>query len=63
MITQVAAHISFDGKALRSTSEVRSFPWLVKLVTLVRVTPDGVVTQAKSEAEKRAMLGRLTSGT
>jgi hypothetical protein len=30
---------------------------MVKLVTLVRVTPDGVVTQAKSDAEKRTMLG------
>jgi hypothetical protein len=26
-------------------------------VTLVRVKPDGVVTQAKSDAEKRTMLG------
>lgn len=49
--------IWFDGKALRPASAVQSFPWLVKLVTLVRVTPDGVVTQAKSDAEKRAMLG------
>jgi hypothetical protein len=57
MITQVASHISFDGKGLRPTSAVPSFPWLVKLVTLVRVTPDGVVTQAKSDAEKRTMLG------
>src|SRR5580658_5074021 len=57
MITQVAADIRFDGKALRSTSAVSSFPWLLRLVTLVRVTPDGVVTQAKSDAEKRTMLG------
>jgi len=57
MITQVAIHIRFDGKALRPTSEVPSFPWLVKLVTLIRVTPDGVITQAKSDAEKRTMLG------
>jgi hypothetical protein len=57
MITQMVADIRFDGKALRPTSAVQSFPWLVKLVTLVRVTPDGVVTQAKSDAEKRSMLG------
>ena len=57
MITQVAADIKFDGKALRSTSAVSSFPWLLRLVTLVRVTPDGVITQAKSDAEKRTMLG------
>jgi hypothetical protein len=48
MITQMA-DIRFDGKALRSTSAVLSFPWLAKLVTLVRVTPDGVVTQASKE--------------
>jgi hypothetical protein len=57
MITQVADGIRFDGKALRSTSAVPSFPWLLRLVTLVRVKPDGVVTQAKSDAEKRTMLG------
>lgn len=57
MITQVVADIGFDGKALRPTSSVQSFPWLAKLVTLVRVTPNGVVTQAKGDAEKRAMLG------
>jgi hypothetical protein len=57
MITQVVPDIRFDGKALRPTSEVPLFPWLVKLVTLVRVTPDGVVTQAKSDAEKCTMLG------
>jgi hypothetical protein len=57
MITHMVADIRFEGKALRPTSAVESFPWLVKLVTLVRVTPNGVVTQAKSDAEKRAMLG------
>jgi hypothetical protein len=57
MIAQMVADIRFDGKALRPTSAVQSFPWLVKLVTLVRVTPDGAVTQAKSDAEKRSMLG------
>lgn len=57
MITQVVADIGFDGKALRPTSAVESFPWLARLVTLVRVTPNGVATQAKSDAEKRAMLG------
>src|SRR5580698_3326753 len=57
MITQVVADGRFNGKALRPTSAVQSFPWLVKLVTLVRVTPEGVVTQAKSDAEKRSLLG------
>jgi hypothetical protein len=57
MITQMVADVRFESKALRPTSAVQSFPWLVKLVTLIRVTPDGVVTQAKSDAEKRSMLG------
>jgi hypothetical protein len=47
----------FDSQALRATSSNEPFPWLVRLVTLVRITADGVVTQAKSDAEKRAMLG------
>ncbi len=46
----------FDGRALRATSLAASLPWLARLVTLVRVTANGVVTQAKSDAEKRAML-------
>ena len=57
MITQVVADIRFDGKALRPTSAVPSFPWLVRLVTLLRVRPDGVIIQAKSDAEKRTLLG------
>ncbi len=35
-----------------------SFPWLTRLVTLVRVTQSGQVTQAKTDGEKRAMLGQ-----
>jgi hypothetical protein len=58
MITHMVTDIRFEAKALRPTSAVESFPWLVKLVTLVRVTPNGVVTQAKSDGEKRAMLGQ-----
>ena len=50
-------NIRFDGRALRATSAAESFPWLDRRVTLVRVTPDGVVVQAKSDGEKRAMLG------
>ena len=56
-IMHVSADFRFDGKALRRASEVAAFPWLIKLVTLVRITSDGVVTQAKSDAEKRNMLG------
>ena len=57
MITQVTADIHFDGRALRATSAAESFPWLDRRVTLIRVTPGGAVTQAKSDGEKRAMLG------
>lgn len=56
-MTGVRAGDSFDSRALRTTSSAESFPWLAGLVTLVRVTADGAVTQAKSDAEKRVMLG------
>jgi hypothetical protein len=48
---------NFDGRALRTASSAGSFPWLARLVTLIQVTADGVVTQAKGDAEKRTMLG------
>jgi hypothetical protein len=47
----------FDSRALRTASSAESFPWLARLVTLIRITADGVVTQAKSDGEKRALLG------
>lgn len=50
-------NIRFDGRALRATSGAESFPWLDRRVTLVRVAPGGAVSQAKSDGEKRAMLG------
>jgi hypothetical protein len=52
-----AVKLSFDATALRRTSLAESFPWLGKLVTLVRVCPDGSVTQAKADAGKRTLLG------
>lgn len=55
-MTRVRSKAGFDARALRTTSTAESFPWLSKLVTLVRVAQDGVVSQAKTEAEKRAML-------
>jgi len=45
MITQMVADGRLDAKALRPTSAVQPFPWLVKLVTLVRVTPNGVIRE------------------
>jgi hypothetical protein len=61
-ITGVRAGDRFDSRALRTTSSAESFPWLARLVTLVRVAADGMVTQAKSDAEKRAMLGTAEDG-
>lgn len=58
-----AVKLSFDATALRHTSVSDSFPWLDRLVTLVRVCPDGSVTQAKSDAEKRTLLGVASAGT
>ncbi|MFL6076963.1 MAG: hypothetical protein ACJ73S_26515 [Mycobacteriales bacterium] len=40
----------FDVRELRRTSDVEYFPWLGGLVTLVRITSDGVVSQAKTDA-------------
>ncbi|WP_199746699.1 MULTISPECIES: hypothetical protein [unclassified Amycolatopsis] len=48
--------IAFDAR-LRPTSSAESLPWLARTVTLLRVGADGVVTQAKTDADKRAMLG------
>ncbi len=49
------ARFSLDG--VRRLSSVAEFHWTDPSVTLVRVDAKGVVRQAKSLAEKRAMLG------
>ncbi|WP_370936450.1 hypothetical protein [Amycolatopsis sp. cg13] len=51
--------IAFDPH-LRRTSSAESLPWLARTVTLLRVGEDGLVTQAKTDSEKRAMLGTAT---
>ena len=56
-MTRVTPKTGFDARSLRPTSTAQSFPWLARLVTLVRVGQDGAVSQAKTEAEKRTMLG------
>ncbi|MEU4245848.1 hypothetical protein AB0F15_00365 [Amycolatopsis sp. NPDC026612] len=48
--------IVFDAR-LRTTSSAESLPWLAGTVTLLRIGADGLVTQAKTDAAKRAMLG------
>jgi hypothetical protein len=58
----VSSKAGFDARALRRTSAAESFPWLARLVTLVRVGRDGVASQAKTDAEKRAMLGGADDG-
>lgn len=47
----------FDARSLRRTSAAESFPWLSRLVTLIHIDQSGVVSQAKTDAEKRAVLG------
>lgn len=54
----IKRQLGFDAQALRPTSAADSFPWLARLVTLVRVAADGTVTQAKTDAEKRRLLGQ-----
>jgi len=51
-----AVKFALDGIALRRTSHNESFPWLLRQVTLVRVTSDGTAEQAKTDGEKRALL-------
>lgn len=53
---------TLEHVALRRTSENEPFPWLLKLVTLVEVARDGSVQQAKTEGEKRALLGAARDG-
>jgi hypothetical protein len=46
---------------LRSASGAARLPWLGRSVTLIRVDTTGVVDQAKTDSEKRAMLATATS--
>lgn len=59
MMRQMRGKIAFDAR-LRQTSSAESLPWLARTVTLLRVGEDGVVTQAKTDSEKRAVLGAAT---
>lgn len=53
----------FDAPGLRRTSASgEGFPWRAQDVTFVCVTADGLVTQAQTIGEKRAMLGAADNG-
>ncbi len=56
MLVRMRGKIVFDAR-LRTTSSAESLPWLAGTVTLLRIGADGLVTQAKTDAAKRAMLG------
>lgn len=51
----------FDASRLRSASAAARLPWLGRSVTLIRVDTSGVVDQAKTDSEKRALLATATS--
>ena len=52
---------AFDTSNLRSASSAARLPWLGRSVTLLRVDSTGVVEQAKTDSEKRALLETSTS--
>jgi hypothetical protein len=51
----------FDASRLRNASDAARLPWLARSVTLIRVDTTGVVDQAKTDSEKRALLATATS--
>lgn len=51
---------AFDTSGLRSASSAARLPWLGRSVTLLRVDSTGVVAQAKTDSEKRALLESAT---
>jgi hypothetical protein len=52
---------AFDTSSLRNASGAGRLPWLGRSVTLLRVDSTGVVRQAKTDSEKRALLESATS--
>jgi hypothetical protein len=51
----------FNASRLRRASDAARLPWLGRSVTLIRVDTTGVVDQAKTDSEKRALLATATS--
>lgn len=54
------AGLPFDAGSLRKTSTESEFPWLQKSVTMLMIGSDGTVRQAKTDADKRALLSAAT---
>jgi hypothetical protein len=55
--------MKFDASRLRRTSASGEvFPWRAQDVTFVRVAADGMVTQAQTIGEKRAILEAADDG-
>ena len=52
---------AFDTSALRNASSATRLPWLGRSVTLLCVDATGVVRQAKTDSDKRALLDSATS--
>jgi hypothetical protein len=52
---------AFDTSGLRNASSATRLPWLGRSVTLLRVDTTGVVHQAKTDSDKRALLDTATS--
>jgi hypothetical protein len=52
---------AFDTSALRNASSATRLPWLGRSVTLLCVDATGVVRQAKTDSDKRALLDSATN--
>lgn len=59
-VGNVPRFASFDTSNLRSASSSSRLPWLQRSVTLLCVDTTGVVHQAKTHSEKRALLAAAT---
>ena len=51
---------AFDTSALRNACSASRMPWLQRSVTLILVDATGVVHQAKTDSDKRALLDSAT---
>jgi hypothetical protein len=52
---------AFDTSALRNATSATRLPWLGRSVTLLCVDATGVVRQAKTDSDKRALLDSATN--
>jgi hypothetical protein len=56
MISAYLVSVRLDGSKLRQASDAPTLQFRARHVTLVRITPDGSITQAKGVGEKKAMV-------